>query len=134
MPHSITSTGDVAVNGSTVSGFLACPDDAAPHPAIVVIQEWWGLVPHIKDVAQRFAREDFVALAPDLYRGHTASEPDDARKLAMELQWPHAVKEILAAAHYLTSLPNVTPKKVASSVGVWVADWRAVRRRRMKKT
>ena len=40
---------------------------------VIVLQEWWGLVDHIKDVAERFAAEGFVALAPDLYHGETTS-------------------------------------------------------------
>jgi carboxymethylenebutenolidase len=53
---------------------------------VVVIQEWWGLVTHIKAVVERFASEGFVALAPDLYHGRIAEEPDEARKLAMALE------------------------------------------------
>src|SRR3972149_443529 len=100
------------INAHTVPGYLALPDDAEPHPAIVVIQEWWGLVPHIKDVAERFAREGFVALAPDLYHGQAADEPDEARKLAMALDAQRAVQEIAAAARYLKKMENVAPQKV----------------------
>ena len=65
-------------DGRQVDGYLARPstDGAA---GVIVIQEWWGLVDHIKDVADRFAREGFVALAPDLYEGKQTDEPDDAR-------------------------------------------------------
>ena len=87
------------------------PMDTA-HPGVVVIQEWWGLVPHIKDVAERFAREGFVALAPDLYHGQAADEPDEARKLAMALDAQRAVQEIAAAARYLKKMQNVAPQKV----------------------
>ena len=51
---------------------------AAGNPGVVVIQEWWGLVPHIRDVVDRFAAAGFSALAPDLYRGTTTTEPDPA--------------------------------------------------------
>ncbi len=98
----------------TTPGYLAMPDDGATHPALVVIQEWWGLVPHIKDVAERFAREGFVALAPDLYHGKEAAEPDEARKLAMALDRARAVAEIIAAARYLKALDAVAPKKVGT--------------------
>jgi carboxymethylenebutenolidase len=54
-------------------------------PGIVVIQEWWGLVPHIMDVCDRLAREGFTALAPDLFHGETAEEPDDAATLMQAL-------------------------------------------------
>lgn len=107
-----TSMVDFPSNGQTTPAFLAHPDDGATHPAIVVIQEWWGLVPHIKDVVERFAREDFIALAPDLYHGQIASEPDEARKIAMALDRERAVQEIGAAASYLAGLDGVAPRKV----------------------
>jgi carboxymethylenebutenolidase len=100
------------INAHTAPGYLAQPVDGQPHPGVVVIQEWWGLVPHIKDVAERFAREGFVALAPDLYHGQAADEPDEARKLAMALDAQRAVQEIAAAARYLKKMPNVAPPKV----------------------
>jgi carboxymethylenebutenolidase len=61
-------------NGTAGSGYLATPEQGAGI-GLVVIQEWWGLVPHIQDVCDRFAAEGFSALAPDLYHGRTASEP-----------------------------------------------------------
>ncbi len=99
-------------DSQTTPGYLAQPDNGKPHPGIVLIQEWWGLVPHIKDVAERFAREGYVALAPDLYHGKEAKEPDEARKLAMQLDHARAVDEIKAAAAYLNSTSDVSPKKV----------------------
>ena len=102
---------DFPSNGQTTPGYLAQPDDANQHPAIVVIQEYWGLVPHIKDVAERFAREGFIALAPDLYHGQVAEEPDEARKMAMALDRNRAVMEINSAAKYLRSLA-AAPKKI----------------------
>ena len=107
-----TQTINFPLNAQTIPGYLAQPDDAAKHPALVVIQEWWGLVPHIKEVAERLAREGFIALAPDLYHGQVAAEPDDARKLAMALDRTRAVNEILAAAAYLKSLDATAPKKI----------------------
>jgi carboxymethylenebutenolidase len=70
------------------------------------------LVGHIKDVADRLAAQGFVTLAPDLYDGESATEPDEARKLAMALDRQRAIDEIVAAARYLKSLPQVEPKKV----------------------
>jgi len=98
-------------NGDLVPGYLAKPDGDGPFPGVVVIQEWWGLNDHIKDVAERFAREGFAALAPDLYRGAVAAEPDDARKLAMELDRPKAIKDIQGAVNYLIAQRFIAPKK-----------------------
>lgn len=103
---------DYPSNRHTTPGFLAEPEQAGSYPGLVVIQEWWGLVPHIKDVAQRFAGEGYVALAPDLYYGETASEPDEARKLSMDLDRDRAVHEIQAAIQYLRGLDAVSPKKI----------------------
>ena len=80
-------------NGGTCPGYLATPASGSG-PGVVIIQEWWGLVPHIKDVADRFAKEGFVALAPDLYRGTAASEPDEAGKYMMALNMAQAAKDM----------------------------------------
>jgi len=69
-------------------------------------------VPHIKEVAERLAREDFVVLAPDLYYGKSTEEPDEARKLAMSLDRDRAVAEIHAAGQFLIKLPRVKPKRI----------------------
>lgn len=108
----ITKMIDFPSNEHTTPGYLARPDDEAQHPGLVVIQEWWGLLPHIKDVAERFARAGFVALAPDLYHGQKAEEPDEAQKLAMALDRERAVAEILAAAHHLQEMDQVALKKI----------------------
>lgn len=98
-------------NGGTTPGFLATP--ATPHaPGLVLIQEWWGLVSHIKDVATRAAAEGFVVLAPDLYHGEQAKSPDRAGKMLMALDIPRAAEEILAAGDYLAAQPAVEPKRV----------------------
>lgn len=101
-----------ASNGDTAHGYLARPDGAGPFPAIVVIQEYWGLDAHIKSLAERFAGEGFVALAPDLYHGQIATEPDDARKMLMALNMPIALTEIQGAIRYLSDLPEVEPKSI----------------------
>ena len=71
-------------DGAKYEGYLAKPDSGSG-PGIIVIQEWWGLVGHVKDLADRFAAEGFVSLAPDLYGGKVATEPDEAGKLMMSL-------------------------------------------------
>jgi len=71
-------------NGIVTQGYLATPQ-SGKGPGILVIQEWWGLAPHIKSVCDRLAAEGFTALAPDLYHGKSAKEPDEAGKLMMAL-------------------------------------------------
>lgn len=98
-------------NGVEGMGYLARPDDKAPHPGVVVIQEWWGLDEHIRDVTRRVASEGFIAVAPDLYHGEFAQEPDEARKLAMHMNREQAMKDVSGALHYLLAIPEVSPKK-----------------------
>ncbi|MFN8455413.1 MAG: dienelactone hydrolase family protein [Anaerolineae bacterium] len=98
--------------GQKLSGYLARPQDESSKPAVVVIQEWWGLNDHIKDVANRFAKEGFVALAPDLYHGVVTTEPDEARKMVMALDMAAAVKEIQSGIAYLREQKFVAGPKV----------------------
>ena len=104
-----------ASNGSTCEGYLSLPASDSG-PAVIVIQEWWGLVGHITAVADRFAREGFVALAPDLYHGVAATEPDHAMKLMMGLAMDKAALDIAGAAKYLDSRVDV-PGKGIGAVG-----------------
>ncbi len=96
----------------SLSGYMARPDSEEPLPAVVVIQEWWGLNEHIRDVARRFATQGFVALAPDLYDGVSTTEPDEAQKLAMDLDRVAAVQEIDQAASFLQAQTYVAGEQV----------------------
>ena len=89
-------------NGHTCGGYLAIPESGSG-PGVVVIQEWWGLVPHIQDVCDRLAAEGFVALAPDLFHGETTTEPDEAGKLMMALNVEAAAKDMSGAVDALMS-------------------------------
>lgn len=107
-------TGEVklVVNQRETLGYHAQPGVKGTWPGVVVVQEWWGLNDNIRRVVDRFAEAGFVALAPDLYYGEVATEPDEARKLAMELRWDEALRVIQAAIHALIAMPEVQPKKV----------------------
>jgi len=98
-------------NGRTGNGYLSVPQSGSG-PGVVVIQEWWGLVDHIKDVCDRFAGEGFVALAPDLYHGKSTKSPDEAGKLMMALRIDEAEKDISGAAQYLLHQAATTSDKV----------------------
>ena len=100
-------------NGGTASGYLASPA-SGKGPGVIVIQEWWGLIPQVKGIADMFAREGFNALAPDFYHGKSAKigEPDEARKLMMELDIAQAAKDATGAAQYLAAHPKTSSKKV----------------------
>jgi carboxymethylenebutenolidase len=88
-------------NGGTATGYLAEPEEKGP--GIVVLQEWWGVDDHIKDVCDRFAREGFLALAPDLYRGETTDQPDEAQQKMMAMSMDQAEKDMRGAVDYLAS-------------------------------
>ncbi len=92
-------------NGVMTQGYLATPA-TGKGPGVLVIQEWWGLVGHIKAVCDRFAAAGYSALAPDLYHGKTASEPDEAGKLFMALNVAQAEKDLSGAARYLAGFSS----------------------------
>ncbi len=102
---------DFPANGRTTSGYLAVPV-AGRGPGLIVIQEWWGLVDHIKDVCDRFAAEGFVALAPDLFHGKATRSPDEAGKLFMALNIAKAGADLRGAAEALATRPEVRAEKV----------------------
>ena len=102
----------LTVNGKKTAAYVATPEGEGPWPGVVVIQEWWGLEDHIKDVARRFTAEGFAAIAPDLYYGEIATEPDEARKLRMALDWDKALTAIQVAIDTLLARDDVSPKKV----------------------
>jgi carboxymethylenebutenolidase len=100
-------------NGDSVRGYLATPA-AGRGPGVIVIQEWWGLVDHIRDVCDRFAREGFVALAPDLYRGAATSDPDEAGRLMMGLEIPRAARDLDGAVEALRTQDAVEGSRVGA--------------------
>jgi carboxymethylenebutenolidase len=99
-------------NGHTTPAYLAKPQH--PGPAIIVIQEWWGLVPHIEHVADRFAEAGFVALAPDLYHGEKAASPDQAGKLMMALRIEETARDLAGAIDHVAAQTGVAAKKVGT--------------------
>ncbi|HSE93544.1 MAG TPA: dienelactone hydrolase family protein [Methylomirabilota bacterium] len=102
---------DFPSNGGKTAAYLATPP-SGKGPGVLVIQEWWGLVGHIKQVCDRFATEGFTALAPDMYHGQTASEPDGAGKLFMALNIAQAEKDLRGAVDYLAQ--QASTKKVGA--------------------
>jgi carboxymethylenebutenolidase len=90
------------VNGRSARGYLSRPASGSG-PGVIVIQEWWGLVDHVKKLADRFAAAGYVALAPDLYHGEAAKSPDEAGKLMMALRIDETEKDLRGAVGYLLS-------------------------------
>ncbi len=79
--------------GGPTTAYVAMPETNTKR-AVVVVQEWWGLVDHIKDIANRWAGEGFIAIAPDLYRGKTAANSDEAGKMMRALKIPDGINTI----------------------------------------
>ena len=99
-------------NAQRVGAYLAKARTAGPFPAVIVIQEWWGLNDHIKDVTERFAREGYVSLAPDLYHGKVTAEPDAAGKLMGALNREEAAKDLLGAIRHLKAMKEVRADRI----------------------
>ncbi|MGD0456418.1 MAG: dienelactone hydrolase family protein [Terriglobia bacterium] len=98
----------------TVSAYLAVPDSGGPHPALVVIHEWWGLNDWVKEQAQKFAERGYMTLAVDLYRGKVAYDPNLAHELSRGLPQDQAIRDLKAAFNYLASRPDVRKDKIGS--------------------
>jgi len=91
-------------DGKTVKGYLAEPAAGAKAPGMVVIQEWWGLNDQIRGVADRLAKAGYRALVPDLYRGKTALEANEAKHLMEGLNFGDAAgQDIRGAVQHLKS-------------------------------
>lgn len=94
-------------------GYLAVPE-AGSGPGVIVIQEWWGLTDHIKDVADRLAAEGFVALAPDLFGGWITHDGEEAERLMSELPAEKGAQQLAGAVDHLLSLEEVTSSTVGT--------------------
>lgn len=102
-----------ASNGDEAHGYLATPDSGSG-PGLIVIQEWWGLTDHIKDVTDRFAAAGFVALAPDLYGGKVTHDADEAGELMQSLPVDEAAKDLEGALTFLEEHDGVTSDTVGA--------------------
>jgi carboxymethylenebutenolidase len=91
----------------TGSGLLVAPEGKGPFPAVVVIQEWWGLNDWVKDQARALAKEGYVALAVDLYHGKVADKQEDAHQLMSGLSSDLALRDLKGAYAYLQSRADV---------------------------
>jgi carboxymethylenebutenolidase len=92
------------------SGELAEPAGSGKAGAIVVIQEWHGINDEMRAKVDRFAKEGFLALAPDLYHGQVAKNDEEAGKLMSALDFGKAVGEIGAATQWLKEQPRSNGK------------------------
>jgi carboxymethylenebutenolidase len=114
-------------SSGSAPGYLAIP--AGEHgPAVIVLQEWWGLDGHIRSVCDRLAAEGFYALAPDLYRGETTTQPSEAEQKMMAMSMDQVEQDMCGAADHLASQPGVEGPGVGAvgfCLGGGLAIWAA---------
>lgn len=111
----------------TAPGYLATPS-AERGPGVIVLQEWWGVDEHIRSLCDRLAAEGFYALAPDLYKGETTTQPSEAQQKMMALSMSEVEQEMCGAADYLASQPGFEGPGVGAvgfCLGGGLAVWAA---------
>ena len=120
-------TVEFQANGSSATGYLAEPESGSG-PAVVVLQEWWGVDDHIRGVCDRLAGAGFIALAPDLYHGDTTDKPDEAQQKMMAMSMARAEQEMAGAVAFLSAHEGRTGTGVGSigwclggGLSVWAA-------------
>jgi carboxymethylenebutenolidase len=118
---------DFPTSAGTTPGYLAVPAGERG-PATIVLQEWWGMDEHIRSICDRFAAEGFFALAPDLFRGETTTQPSEAQQKMMALSMDQAETDMCGAAEFLSTQPGVEGSGVGSvgfclggGLSVWAA-------------
>ena len=95
-----------STKGERIHGELGEPAGTGKAPALIVVQEWWGVNDHIRSLVDRFAAAGFLTLAPDLYHGKTTKDGDEAATLMKALDWPKAIHEVAATLAYLRKHPR----------------------------
>lgn len=104
---------EFACDGRKTKGWLATPK-SGKGPGVIVLQEWWGLVPHITQLADRFAGEGFTALAPDLFHGRSTKDSSEAGRLMMGLDVPKVAEDLRGAIDFLRVHPACSSKTVGT--------------------
>jgi carboxymethylenebutenolidase len=94
--------------------FVAVPNGAAKAPCVIVIHERYGLVRHICELAERFARDGYVAIAPDLYHTHPDQDALHRGDVGADISDPDAVVALNAAIDALTAFPQADTSRVAA--------------------
>lgn len=95
-------------------GILYLPGTPGPHPALVVIQEWWGLNDWIKQEAAGYAKQGYVALAVDLYRGKVATDPETAHELSRGLPQDQGVRDLVSGFNFLAARKDVDRHRIGA--------------------
>ncbi|MBE3604840.1 dienelactone hydrolase family protein [bacterium] len=94
---------------------VAEPSGGGVHPAVIVVQEWWGLDGHIKDIARRFATEGYFAVAPDLYSrqgNKVTNDPNVAGELMSGLAMADGIDDLLSTIGWIKAQKAANPAKI----------------------
>ncbi len=100
--------------GSTGQGLLYLPQGAGPHPALIVIHEWWGLNGWIKQEAAGYAAKGYVTLAVDLYHGKVATDAETAHELSRGLPEDQGVRDLTSALAWLAARKDIDPGRIGA--------------------
>jgi carboxymethylenebutenolidase len=109
-----TETVQFASGKETIGGFLALPDKPGPHPAMIVVHEWWGLNDWVKEQTVKLAEQGYVALAVDLYRGKVAADPSEAHELMRGMPQDRAIQDLKSGFVFLANRKDVLPNRIGS--------------------
>lgn len=109
----ITSKAKFTDGSKEVNAFIAKPAFAGQGqpdqiPAIIIIHEWWGMNPHIENIAQRYAREGFIAVAADLYDGVTTRDAQEASALMGKLKPEQGIESLKIVLNGLRANPEIS--------------------------
>jgi carboxymethylenebutenolidase len=118
---------EFSTSAGSARGYLAKPA-GEQGPAVIVLQEWWGVEGHIRSVCDRLAAEGLFALAPDLYDGETTTQPSEAEQKMMALSMDKVEPQMCGAADHLAALPGFRGSGVGAlgfCLGGGLALWAA---------
>src|SRR6266566_3556330 len=113
MTRKAANTMEFQTAGNTATGYIAIPE-RGEGPGVLILHAWWGLNNFFKDLCERLAQEGFVAVAPDLYDGATASTINEAEQLLSNLNSEEAKAKVTSAAEYLRDHPAVRGKGIGA--------------------
>jgi carboxymethylenebutenolidase len=113
------------IDGTEIEGYLAKPEGNGPFPALVLIHEWWGLNDNIRDLAEQYAEQGYVALAVDMYEGESTTEQAKAQELSGKVQanMERANENLKQATAYLRTLEEVKDDAIASVGWCFGGGW-----------
>ncbi len=107
-----TATVHFKSGSETIAGYLALPGAPGPHPAVLVIHEWWGLNDWVKNQTQKFADAGYVALAVDLYRGDVPATIEEAHEVSRGVPDDRALRDLEAGFAFLAARADVHKTKI----------------------